>query len=155
MASLTTTQRQALQLFAEAHGRQWKARLSDAWMTGLYGAGIDADTKATLQGIRNTFGPSWLATYKGGARVTESPDIFAIIETTDGGWKVGLPSTTHPAGMWMLGTFAADEYRRAVSWAYGRAAMRARQTGRPVRLVGAEKTTGHPDQVVVITVEVE
>ena len=54
--TLTPEQDQALRAFAAEHGRTWKQELRDAWMRG-------SDTGALRQ-IRNTFGPSWLATFK-------------------------------------------------------------------------------------------
>jgi hypothetical protein len=69
MATLTPAQQTALMAFVDAlthekHRHEWKARLSDAWITGIYPVGLDADQRASLQSIRNGFGASWLATYK-------------------------------------------------------------------------------------------
>lgn len=52
------TQANALVNFANVHGRTWKQSLRHAWETGVYPA-IVKDT-ASLQQIRNAFGPSWL-----------------------------------------------------------------------------------------------
>lgn len=60
MNKLTTEQYQALANFAKVHGRRWKAILNNAWMNGNY----PSDSKASiLQGIRNKFGPTWLANF--------------------------------------------------------------------------------------------
>lgn len=57
---LTTEQKRALADFQRRHGRTWKAKLRDAWMTGNYPSSED-DT-ATLQCLRNSseFGPRGL-----------------------------------------------------------------------------------------------
>lgn len=44
-------------------GIRWKGKLRDAWATGVYGARVDPDTKATLQSIRNRLGTSWLSKF--------------------------------------------------------------------------------------------
>lgn len=53
--ALTTEQLAALQQFAAAHGRAWKADLRYDWSAGR--------STGPLQEVRNTFGPSWLATF--------------------------------------------------------------------------------------------
>ena len=53
----TNEQLDALGNFAANEGRTWKAALRHAWETGDYPAGSDS---ASLQQLRNTFGPSWL-----------------------------------------------------------------------------------------------
>jgi hypothetical protein len=58
--TIDADQLEALQQFAERHGRNWKQQLSYCWETGDYG--ITAHT-AELQQIRNTFGPSWLVRF--------------------------------------------------------------------------------------------
>ena len=60
--TLTLEQDQALRAFASKHGRTWKQALREAWMRGSDGG--------ELRQIRNTFGPSWLTTFKldGGTR---------------------------------------------------------------------------------------
>ena len=63
-ATLTAEQLKALQEWAKVHGRTWKSKLRQAWMTGDYD-GIDqyGNTAAYLQQVRNTFGPSWLVRF--------------------------------------------------------------------------------------------
>ena len=56
----TKEQLDALANFAANEGRNWKVVLRNAWETGSYPTGSDA---ATLQQIRNTFGPSWLVAF--------------------------------------------------------------------------------------------
>ena len=47
----------ALQRYADANGRSWKGRLSQAWSTGADERGPDA---AYLRQVRNQHGPEWL-----------------------------------------------------------------------------------------------
>ncbi len=55
---LPPAEHQAIVHFAARHGRRWKSELREAWMTGIYcDPAVDS---ATLQRIRNTYGPSWL-----------------------------------------------------------------------------------------------
>lgn len=53
-----------LEAFRAAHGRHWKARLRDLWLTGRDAARPGG---ALLRQIRNTFGPRWLQEYQPGA----------------------------------------------------------------------------------------
>ena len=57
----TPEQVKALRSFANAHGRTWKSHLNHVWMTGNYGF---ADDSMSLQQVRNSFGPAWLARFK-------------------------------------------------------------------------------------------
>ena len=50
---VTTEMRAALREFAEANGRTWKRKLTDAWTRG-------DDLGAELQQVRNVLGPSGL-----------------------------------------------------------------------------------------------
>jgi hypothetical protein len=50
----------ALRMFASAHGRNWKSKLNDAWMTGNYPTG---SILPELQQVRNEYGPSWLVRF--------------------------------------------------------------------------------------------
>ena len=59
--TLTAEQLAALQQVAKYYGRTWKQSLRDAWMTGQYGAYMDA---GILQSIRNQFGPAWLMGFR-------------------------------------------------------------------------------------------
>jgi hypothetical protein len=59
--TLTAEQLEALQQFAKQYGRTWKSALREAWMTGDYGT---FETSNLLQQIRNTFGPSWLVSFR-------------------------------------------------------------------------------------------
>lgn len=56
LADLTAEQEAALAAFAERNGRRWKSALSDAWMK--------AAAPPILHHLRNTHGPSWLASYR-------------------------------------------------------------------------------------------
>jgi hypothetical protein len=58
--NLTLQQASALKSFASSHGRRWKAALRSCWEHGYY-HGVPPEEAAILQGIRNQFGPSWLA----------------------------------------------------------------------------------------------
>lgn len=52
----------ALQRWAKQYGRTWKEALRDAWFHAGY---RDFDgPSAPLQQLRNSFGPSWLTSYK-------------------------------------------------------------------------------------------
>lgn len=55
LADLTAEQEAALAAFAAKTGRNWKSALSDAWMR--------AAAPPILHRLRNTHGPSWLASY--------------------------------------------------------------------------------------------
>lgn len=57
----TPAQFAALYCYAKAHGRRWKSKLTEAWMTGEYDR---TDDSMNLQQIRNTFGASWLLRFK-------------------------------------------------------------------------------------------
>jgi hypothetical protein len=72
----STEQIEALKEFAEAHGRNWKSALREAWMTGNY-EGIEpyGKTAAYLQQVRNTFGPSWLVRF----RLDEDPKTGSMM----------------------------------------------------------------------------
>jgi hypothetical protein len=56
----TREQLDALGNFAANEGRTWKAALRHAWETGDYPTGSDS---ASLQQLRNTYGPSWLMAF--------------------------------------------------------------------------------------------
>lgn len=58
---LTAEQLGALQRFAQAHGRSWKRKLSDAWFDGTDARGSDGPY---LRQVRNEFGPSWLKAFR-------------------------------------------------------------------------------------------
>ncbi len=53
----TPEQLAALQRYATAHGRKWKASLSLAWSTG---ADEQEDDSAELRQVRNYLGSRWL-----------------------------------------------------------------------------------------------
>jgi hypothetical protein len=53
---LTPAQVAALQDFARAHGRRWKSALRDLWMRSA--------ASPVLHQLRNTHGPSWLASFR-------------------------------------------------------------------------------------------
>ena len=52
---LTTEEHAAVTAYALAHGENWKDDLLADWMDGR--------TQGTLQHLRNSRGPSWLADY--------------------------------------------------------------------------------------------
>ena len=53
---LSPEQVEALLRFADDHGRNWKSALNHLWMR--------AAAPAILHGLRNSHGPSWLASYR-------------------------------------------------------------------------------------------
>lgn len=57
----TMEQMEALRAFASTHGRNWKSVLRDSWMSGIYPTDCDS---ASLQQVRNAFGPSWLVRFR-------------------------------------------------------------------------------------------
>ena len=61
--ALTREQRAAVLSFEQKHGDDWKDKLSSAWTTGKY-KGMDKEQSASLQQVRNNFGPEWLADLK-------------------------------------------------------------------------------------------
>jgi antirestriction protein ArdC len=61
--ALTRAQREALQAFEQKHGDEWKEKLSTAWETGKY-KGVNKEQAASLQQVRNTYGPEWLSELK-------------------------------------------------------------------------------------------
>lgn len=73
---LTPSDINALRIFARVcnNGIRWKGSLRDAWERGYY-KGVDADTKATLQGLRNSLGTSWLSQFKFSAQVIKFPQV--------------------------------------------------------------------------------
>lgn len=56
MQTISTEQEQALRQFAKANGRIWKAKLNILWER--------ADAPVVLHQLRNSHGPSWLASYR-------------------------------------------------------------------------------------------
>jgi hypothetical protein len=56
--AITPEQLKAVQEYANKHGRCWKAKLRASWENGRY---EDGDDSSSLQQIRNTLGPTWLA----------------------------------------------------------------------------------------------
>lgn len=55
----TTEQTAALQRFAQNHGRTWKSKLTDAWISGRDDRLPDG---SLLRQVRNELGPQWLRT---------------------------------------------------------------------------------------------
>ena len=53
----------ALLLFQSGHGRYWKAELRRCWERSEYWS-LPSWAVATLHVLRNTRGPSWLASYR-------------------------------------------------------------------------------------------
>jgi hypothetical protein len=61
------TQLEALQRFANKHGRTWKQALNWAWESGTYmlsDKGRELDDESELQRVRNQYGPHWLNSKK-------------------------------------------------------------------------------------------
>jgi hypothetical protein len=56
MQTISTEQEQALKQFARANGREWKAKLNILWQR--------AAAPVELHQLRNSHGPSWLASYR-------------------------------------------------------------------------------------------
>lgn len=56
MQTITPDQQAALQSFAKQNGRSWKAKLNALWM--------NAAAPQILHSLRNSHGPSWLASYR-------------------------------------------------------------------------------------------
>lgn len=54
--TLTYEEEIELVKFAVAHGRRWRRVLSDQWMT--------ASAPPILHALRNSHGPTWLASYR-------------------------------------------------------------------------------------------
>ena len=55
----TNEQTAALQRFAQTHGRTWKSKLADAWISGRDDRLPDG---SLLRQVRNELGPQWLRT---------------------------------------------------------------------------------------------
>lgn len=56
MQKISAEQELALQQFAKANGREWKAKLNSLWQR--------AAAPVALHQLRNSHGPSWLASYR-------------------------------------------------------------------------------------------
>lgn len=50
----------AVEAYAARHGRAWKSRLREAWMSG----GNEEGTGGVLRTLRNTHGPRWLEQFR-------------------------------------------------------------------------------------------
>jgi len=48
----------ALRAYRDLHGRRWKGRLLAEWLSST------GDEGPELRRVRNTFGPSWLLSYR-------------------------------------------------------------------------------------------
>ena len=77
--TLSTAQLNALRSFARANGPRWRLALNDAWSTGNYHRYSGAGDSASLQQIRNTFGPTWLTVFSFG-----KPKTHRTLEYCDG-----------------------------------------------------------------------
>lgn len=74
---LTEKQHDAVRAYALTHGRTWKASLRDDWM--------NARTTGILQALRNSHGPTWLASYSlKQARPSMEPLRFVSVTGGDG-----------------------------------------------------------------------
>jgi len=60
---LTAEQLNALTMYAATNGRTWKSQLWNEWMNACQGIS-DPDQQSLLQQVRNTFGPSWLKSFR-------------------------------------------------------------------------------------------
>lgn len=61
MKTLSETERNALQAFANKHGRKWKDILScEYWPNARIWTGGAPNDGYVLHSIRNNFGPEWL-----------------------------------------------------------------------------------------------
>jgi hypothetical protein len=58
MRAPTPAQLAALKAYAAKHGLQWRRKLADAWLIGADATDPDGHL---LRQLRNTLGPSWLA----------------------------------------------------------------------------------------------
>lgn len=63
-AQPTAEQLQAIRDYAAAVGSNWKASLRRDWMRSGTDVWEVRDRYYLLQQVRNTFGPSWLASYE-------------------------------------------------------------------------------------------
>jgi antirestriction protein ArdC len=61
--ALTRDQREAVVAYQQKHGDEWKEKLAVAWENGKY-KGVNKEQSASLQQVRNTLGPEWLAEVK-------------------------------------------------------------------------------------------
>ena len=62
---LTPEEAATLRAYADAVGEKWKERLSIDWLRGGTGVRLPAGLYyGTLQGVRNSLGPSWLAGFE-------------------------------------------------------------------------------------------
>jgi hypothetical protein len=108
----TTEQLQALKDFARLHGRTWKSQLRESWMSGIYPFGVDT---ASLQQVRNGFGPSWLVRFSLKEASETFPGINAMgrRDLTEGvklGW-MAWPSLTTQGRVDLLPRLTAMEER--------------------------------------------
>ena len=55
---LSAEQIDPLRAYRDQHGRLWKSRLLAEWLSST------GDEGPELRQVRNTFGPSWLLTYR-------------------------------------------------------------------------------------------
>lgn len=55
---LSAEQIDALRAYRDRHGRRWKSRLLAEWLSST------GDEGPELRQVRNTFGPSWLLSYR-------------------------------------------------------------------------------------------
>lgn len=61
--TLTTDQREALKLFSEKNGQDWKHKLNLAWASVSY-EGVGSSQSALLQQVCKQFEPEWLVNLK-------------------------------------------------------------------------------------------
>lgn len=74
--TITPAQTAALIWFAEKHGRNWKRALRQMWMHGSH---MSSESAIILYTLRNTHGPSWLASYQ----PPKPAAVIPIAQTTE------------------------------------------------------------------------
>jgi len=73
---LTEKEQAAIRAYARENGRYWKARLRDDWM--------NARTTGILQTLRNSRGPSWLASFSLASSQPAAPERVISVTADNG-----------------------------------------------------------------------
>jgi hypothetical protein len=92
----TAEQLAAIEAWAKMYGRAWKAALRAAWASGDY-QGFDG--APLLQQLRNTFGPSWLVSFR------LPVDAPAPVEPARVAWMESILSNDESSTDYELGLF--------------------------------------------------
>jgi len=79
---LSPPQQEAIRLYAEEKGRNWKSKLSDEWLVARY-VWKHPDKSHLLQQVRNSFGPSWLRSVQI-PKEDDDSDRYCILATIVG-----------------------------------------------------------------------